>query len=149
MTPTNALRQARQLADAAEQAPLVTYREIVGRWDKIESGDAERLAESLTALGIDDSDVYADLETLAAVRTLEARAQSAKDAADSMPNVATLEVQVERFDRVLAHEFDRMLDSKRDLLKTLERRRAADLQLREAGDRLAERKRRAPRLFKG
>ena len=146
---TAPLRAARAIADKAEAAPLEVYREILGRWDSIESGDAERLAQSLTALGITDADVYADLAELTAVRTLEARADAARADMDSMPNVAALEAQVERFDRVLAHEFDRMLDGKRDLLKTLERRREAEATLRQASERLAERKRRAPRLFKG
>ena len=147
MSSTNALRTARALADKAEAAPLEVYREIVKRWDKVQPGDAEKLADSLTALGLTDADVHADLEMLTAVRTLTTRAEAAQADVDSTPDVPTLEAQVEQFDRVLAHEFDRMLDGKRDLLATLERRRKADTQLRQAVTRLDERKRRAPRLF--
>ena len=144
---TNALRTARAIADKAEAAPLEVYREIVRRWDKVQPGDAERLAGSLTALGITDADVDADLREMEAVRTLSGRVRDALNDADSMPTATALEAQVERFDRVLAHEFDKMLDGKRQLLATLERRREADAQLRQANERLAERKRRAPRLF--
>ena len=112
---TNALRTARAIADKAEAAPLEVYREIVRRWDKVQPGDAERLAGSLTALGITDADVDADLREMEAVRTLSGRVRDALNDADSMPTATALEAQVERFDRVLAHEFDKMLDGKRQL----------------------------------